>query len=110
LVEEMADLERVLRMEPFQHTHPYPDELKEQIEELYQRDAKIHPVVEWEIRNEKTITVTEEEHRALLEHFKTVMRHRWTDRNMEDALESRRNNGGRWWPLAMKLGQQSSKF
>jgi Fe2+ transport system protein FeoA len=109
LAMEMARVEMVLnrplRPNP---TPPLPRELQEKVHALRKRDGDVHPVVEWEADYEGKITISQEEHLHILKVYKEDLDSRWMDDDMEDALESRQRNGGKWVPMVLrrKAGEQ----
>jgi len=92
---EMASLESVLR-EPLREPRKSDDD-NEQCKELtaiMNRDGYIHPVLYWQLQHDGQITLSEEDHRALIAEMGTLDRpHRRED--LDEVVERLKENGGR---------------
>ena len=99
---EMAKVEEALATPLLEETDDshIPPELIEQLEQIRKRDGGMHPVIQWEAMKEGRITITQEEHRALLDILWHEGGQRWMDEHMEHALRCREANGGRWYPMS----------
>jgi hypothetical protein len=115
LAKEMADIGAVLK-EPWDSPGVVDSELEKlgyhndfgkRLHKIWTRDKGIHPVIGWEVVSQKKITITKKEHWTLLEYWR-IMKWRWTDKDMEHALECRRRNGRRWLPWRCRNGRKAT--
>ncbi|KAK3317030.1 hypothetical protein B0H66DRAFT_626729 [Apodospora peruviana] len=89
--EEMARLEEILA-EPL--PEPVVAEVSDELTDIMARDGYVHPVLFWQLKHDGKITVSEEDHRALLAEL--VERDWHCSRDcVEDAAMRLRENGGR---------------
>jgi hypothetical protein len=87
---EMSRLEEVLQ----QHPQPAPV-VKEQLTAFWQRDGWVHPVVFSQIKHEGQISISPEDHQAMLADLEK-RDWRCTAQDIEDDVERLRRNRGKW--------------
>lgn len=94
LNKEMSSLQDIL-----QYSHPqnpvHDEKLTEEITAFQQRDGYIHPVLFWQIRHEGRISLSPNDHRAMLADLE---KNDWqlTTHDVQDAVERLKRNGGNW--------------
>ena len=96
---ETAAVETVLAS-PLQDPGGCSEELFNKLIELEERDGGVHPIVWWEAGKEERITITQADHRALLNMY-WLAGERWKDTDMKHALKCREATGDRWLPLLL---------
>lgn len=108
LDEELAMIEKAL-VQPLldEDDEGVDEDMSRQLHEIRERDDGIHPVVLWEAQKEGRITITSEEHRALLDMLWYEGGQLWMDEHMEHALRCREANNGRWYPMSLPDSQKS---
>jgi hypothetical protein len=94
LNKEMSSLEKVLQQPPPQQPASDPA-LSHIVTAFQERDGYVHPVVFWQVRHEGRISISPEDHRAMIASLAEKDWH-WSPESVQDDVERLKRNGGTW--------------